>query len=327
MKISDYIKPVKQAKHGKPLGMGFWGFMAPEIATFIYAAFTAVVILFTWTGFENPSALLWMRLQYLSGTIALWFVFMLWPCKLILGVRIVYLLMTLGTWYPDTYSINSQFPCLDHVFAAFEQDIFGFQPALLFSQAYGSKIVSELMYMGYFSYYLFFIVTLVIIFVKQFRNLERSAFMIFAAFYICYVIYLFLPVTGPQYYYLAVGIDEIAQGNFPDVGTYFRDHTEALASPGWSGGVFYQLVQIAHHAGERPTAAFPSSHVAIATLVMLIVARLRMWRWMLVLAIPFLFLNMSTVYIYAHYAIDAITGLFFGMILFFVLGGMKLHKA
>ena len=60
---------------------------------------------------------------------------------------------------------------------------------------------------------------------------------------------------------------------------------------------------------------------------MLIVARLRMWRWMLVLAIPFLFLNMSTVYIYAHYAIDAITGLFFGMILFFVLGGMKLHKA
>jgi membrane-associated phospholipid phosphatase len=50
-----------------------------------------------------------------------------------------------------------------------------------------------------------------------------------------------------------------------------------------------------------------------------------MWRWLLVLAVPFIFLCLSTVYIYAHYAIDAIAGLAFGIILFFLLGGLKLH--
>ena len=317
---------MKKAKRGAPLGMGLWGFMAPELATFLYAAFSSLVILFTWTGLDNPSDLLWLRVQFLSGTLVLWGVFLLWPCKLVIGARLAYLLAMLSTWYPDTYSINSQFSNLDHVFASLEQELFGFQPSLLFSQAYSSRVVSELMYMGYFSYYLFFVVTLVIVFFKQFRSVERTAFMIFAGFYICYAVYLLLPVTGPQYYYLAVGMEEIAHGDFPDLGHYFSDHTEALASPGWSGGVFYQLVQLAHNAGERPTAAFPSSHVAIATLVMMITARLRMWRWLLILAVPFLFLCLSTVYIYAHYAIDAIMGFFFGIILFFVLGGIKLSR-
>ena len=317
---------MKKAKRGAPLGMGLWGFMAPELATFLYAAFSSLVILFTWTGLDNPSDLLWLRVQFLSGTLVLWGVFLLWPCKLVIGARLAYLLAMLSTWYPDTYAINSQFSNLDHVFASLEQKLFGFQPSLLFSQAYSSRVVSELMYMGYFSYYLFFVVTLAIVFFKQFRSVERTAFMIFAGFYICYAVYLLLPVTGPQYYYLAVGMEEIAHGNFPDLGHYFSDHTEALASPGWSGGVFYQLVQLAHNAGERPTAAFPSSHVAIATLVMMITARLRMWRWLLILAVPFLFLCLSTVYIYAHYAIDAVTGFVFGIILFFMLGGIKLSR-
>ena len=307
--------------------MGLWGFIAPEVATFIYAAFSALVILFTWTGLDNPSDLLWSRVQYLAGTLMLWVVYMLWPCKLVIGVRIAYLLAMLSAWYPDTYAINSQFPCWDHLFASIEQSLFGFQPSLLFSKAYSSRVVSELMYMGYFSYYLFFVVTIAIVFFNRFREVERVTYMVFASFYICYAIYILMPVTGPQYYYLAVGMDEIAHGNFPDVGHYFRDHMEALTSPGWSGGVFYNLVQWAHQTGERPTAAFPSSHVAIAMLVMLITTKLRMWRWFIILAIPFIFLCLSTVYIYAHYAIDAIAGLIFGTLLFFLLGGKQLSSS
>ena len=327
MKISDYIKPIKKAKRRGPLGMGLWGFIAPEVATFIYAAFSALVILFTWTGLSDLSDLLWSRVQYLAGTLMLWVVYMLWPCKLVIGVRIAYLLAMLSAWYPDTYAINSQFPCWDHLFAGIEQSLFGFQPSLLFSKAYSSRVVSELMYMGYFSYYLFFVVTIAIVFFNRFREVERVTYMVFASFYICYAIYILMPVTGPQYYYLAVGMDEIARGNFPDVGHYFRDHMEALTSPGWSGGVFYNLVQWAHQTGERPTAAFPSSHVAIAMLVMLITTKLRMWRWLIILAIPFIFLCLSTVYIYAHYAIDAIAGLIFGTLLFFLLGGRQLGSS
>jgi membrane-associated phospholipid phosphatase len=59
---------------------------------------------------------------------------------------------------------------------------------------------------------------------------------------------------------------------------------------------------------------------------MTLVLRMRMWKYLLVLAVPYLFLCMSTVYIQAHYAIDAIAGFFVGIALFFLLGGMKLKQ-
>ena len=325
-----YLQPLPQKggrfAEGNPLGMGRLGLLASEMATFVYAAVTVVVILFTWTNIPDASSLLLLRLQYLAGTIGLWVVGLLWPCRLMMLARVCYLLAMLGTWYPDTYAINSQFGSLDHVFAGMDQQLFGMQPSLIFSQAFPSAVVSELMCAGYFSYYLFFVVTLVLIFFRHFAMFERASFIVFAGFYICYVVYLFLPVTGPQYYYLAAGLDNIAHGTFPDVGHYFRDHQECLAIPGWEGGLFHHLVQAAHQAGERPTAAFPSSHVAIATLVMAIATRLKMWRWLLTLAIPYCFLCLSTVYIYAHYAVDAMAGFVFGLLLFFALGGMKLKN-
>ena len=102
---------MKKLKRGGPLGMGFWQFMAPEVATFVYALFTVLIIFFTWTNLDNPSDLLWQRLHFVSGTIALWVVYLLWPCKAVIGARIAYLLFMLGVWYPDTYAINHQFPC------------------------------------------------------------------------------------------------------------------------------------------------------------------------------------------------------------------------
>lgn len=309
---------------GNPLGMGRIGLMAAELATVAYAALTVLTILFTWTNLPDPSSLLWLRVEYLSGTLLLWLLTLLWPCRAMLLARVCYLLLALGAWYPDTYSINSQFASLDHVFASLDQSIFGLQPAWAFSKAFPSVVVSELMCFGYFSYYLFFVVTLIYVFFAKYEKFERASYMIFAGFYICYVIYLFLPVVGPQYYYPAAGVENIVRGVFPDVGNYFRDHQECLSVPGSHWGLFHSLVETMHQAGERPTAAFPSSHVAISTLVMLMVGKMRMWRWLMVLAIPFCFLCLSTVYIYAHYAVDAMAGMLFAVVLFFVLGGRKL---
>lgn len=328
--IKKHFLPVKNKRggtaKGAPLGLGRWGFMAPELAQFAYALLTVAVILFTWTGLDNPQALLWQRVTMLSGTVALWIVYKLWPCRFMILCRIAYMLLMLSSWYPDTYEINHQFGCYDHFFAAYEQDLFGMQPALWFSRIFSSGVVSELMYMGYVSYYLFFVAIIIYVYFLDYRQLERVSYIIFGGFFICYAIYLFLPVTGPQYYYLAVGVDEIAKGSFPDVGSYFAHSIECMKAPGWDGGLFYNLCMMAHHAGERPTAAFPSSHVAIATLVMLMAGRMRMWKYMLFLSVPYVFLCLSTVYIMAHYAIDAIAGLLFGLMLFLLLGGMELKK-
>lgn len=325
--IKELVLPSKnlKVKEGGPLGMGMAGFLAPELAQFAYAIVSALVIFFTWTNIDNPQMLLWQRVSFLSGTLALWVVYKLWPCRLMIGLRIAYLLVMLGFWYPDTYEINKQFGCLDHIFASYEQDLFGFQPALLFSKAFGSVIVSELMYMGYVSYYLFFVVTVYVVFFKSYQQVEKVSFLILAAFFVCYSLYLVMPVVGPQYYYPAIGEDAVMRGSFTDIEAYFRDSIGEIHGPGWTKGIFYYLCQIAHQSGERPTAAFPSSHVAIATLVMCIVARMRMWRYFLFLAIPYIFLCLSTVYIMAHYAIDAMAGFIFGIMLFLILGGMRLN--
>jgi membrane-associated phospholipid phosphatase len=74
-----------------------------------------------------------------------------------------------------------------------------------------------------------------------------------------------------------------------------------------------------HNAGERPTAAFPSSHVGV-TLVLLLLAwrsgSRRLFYWVL----PFLLLMcLATVYIRAHYAIDVFAGLISGTMIYFIL--------
>ncbi len=301
------------------------GFYAPEVTSLVYALFTVAVILFTWTRLDDPQALLWQRLNFLSGTLALWVVHKLWPCRAVNLLRVVYLLIALMWWYPDTYELNRQFGNLDHIVATWEQDLFSMQPALLFSQLYSSKVVSELMYFGYFSYYFFFILVPLWVYVRCYDQFERVTLIIFGSFFICYALFVLMPVTGPQYYYPAVGTDLIAGGAFPNVGDYFRDHSEAIKSPGWDGGFFYNLIQCVHAAGERPTAAFPSSHVGIATVVMLILLRLRMWRFSLILAVPYIFLCLSTVYIMAHYAVDAFAGLLAGIVLFLLMGGLRLQ--
>ncbi len=137
---------------------------------------------------------------------------------------------------------------------------------------------------------------------------SRVTTIIMTAFFLYYLIYIFLPVSGPQFYFQAVGVDEIMQGHFPALGTYFSSHTDMLPAPGNPDGLFYRLVSSAQATGERPTAAFPSSHIGISTIVLLL-ARRHAPRLLLILIPLWALLCCATVYIQAHYLIDAIAGL------------------
>ena len=133
------------------------------------------------------------------------------------------------------------------------------------------------------------------------------------------MIFILVPVTGPQFYYLAAGVDNIAHGIFPNVHDYFATHQEALTSPGWNQGIFYQLVQGAHDAGERPTAAFPSSHVGISTIVMILAWCTHNRKFFFILMPFYVLLCLSTVYIQAHYVVDVLGGWLSAIILYFSL--------
>lgn len=299
----------------KPLS----GLMVFEKVAIAYAALTTLLVLFLYTRMSDPSAILMARVRFLAMTLALWGVYRLVPCRLMLGIRGVVQLALLGLWYPETYDFNRLFPNLDHLFAQWEQQLFGCQPALLFSQVLPSHVASELFDMGYGSYYFMIAVTAMFYFAFRYREFERATFVILASFFVYYLIYIFLPVVGPTFYYHAVGLKTIAEGVFPNVHDYFLTHTASLPSPGYTDGVFYQFVEDAKAAGERPTAAFPSSHVGVSTICMLLAWHSGNRRLFFVYLPFYIFLCCATVYIQAHYLIDAIAGLITGVGLYFLM--------
>ena len=82
-----------------------------------------------------------------------------------------------------------------------------------------------------------------------------------------------------------------------------------MKSPGYSDGIFYHLITDVHNAGEHPTAAFPSSHVGISVIALLMAGRARS-KGLFFTLLPFVVLIcFATVYIRAHYAIDVLGGL------------------
>lgn len=287
--------------------------MAYEWVVMAYLAATLIMIAVMHSRLPNAEAMVMGRLRIVAITAAMWGVYRMLPCGLTRALRAVVQLALLSWWYPDIFELNRTFPNLDHIFATWEQSLFGCQPALLFSQKLGNAVVSELMCLGYACYYPMIAVVAAAVLLFRHQSFERVAFILTATFFIHYVVFVALPVTGPQYYYQAVGTSDIANGIFPNLHDYFNHHQERMACPGYQDGVFYAMVEHAHQAGERPVAAFPSSHVGICLVVMLTAWHFKLRRlfWCLTPFAVLLFL--STIYIRAHYAIDAIAGLASGL--------------
>jgi membrane-associated phospholipid phosphatase len=262
--------------------------------------------------------MLWGRFRIVMMTLALWAVYRMIPCRFTYFCRIGAQLLLLPWWYPDTYLLNRIFPNLDHIFAAYEQQLFGCHPALTFAQSLSHPVFSELMHLGYASYFPMIAIVTLFYFFCRYKEFDRTEFIILTSFFIFYVIFIFLPVTGPQYYYLAVGMDNIANGVFPNVNDYFVTHMEALPMGGNSNGFLYQSFIDGHTAGERPTAAFPSSHVGMCTVLMLLAWRSKS-RGLILFILPFFILmTLATVYIRAHYVIDVFAG-WVSAVLFYVI--------
>lgn len=294
------------------------GLLSFEWVAFGYLAFTVLMMILLWDKLANAEDMIKGRIQFVLVTLALWAVYRLWPCRLTIFLRILGQMAFLGWWYPDTYEMNRALPNLDHVFAGWEQSLFGCQPSLLFAQKVPYGWFSELMCLGYVSYFPLMLITYLYYFFKRYQEFQMTAFVMLASFFAYYVVFVLLPVTGPQFYYLAVGPEKIAAGIFPNLGDWFLTHSERMAAPGWTDGFWYHMLDLTHDAGERPTAAFPSSHVGVTTVVMLLALRTRS-KGLIFTILPFYILMcLSTVYIYAHYAIDAIAGLLTGILLYFL---------
>lgn len=204
-------------------------------------------------------------------------------------VRYLYPMLLFFPMYEQTGSINRIVfsDLLNPALAQVEQSIFGFQPAIVFAQKFPQKWFAEYMHFAYSTYYLLFPWLGVFLCVRRTKaEILDYMFSLCGVMYVSYLFYIFLPVSAPCF---EIGF---APGNGP--------FTWLMT------GIYRHL--------EVEGAAFPSSHVAAAAVVLYYTfryARAALW----VVSPLVVSLMAATVYCRYHYAIDVPAGLALAMVL------------
>lgn len=189
---------------------------------------------------------------------------------------------------------------LDPILIRMEEYVFGCQPSLEFAEHLSSNAFAEIMYFGYFSYYLMLIGVPLYMFLKKDHIVaSKVMFMIICSFLMYYLIFIIFPAGGPQFYFT----------NWP-------------ALP--EGYLFGPLMRFIQSWGEAPTAAFPSSHVSICLMLIILCFSFAGTLVKFVLPVGFL-LVLSTVYIRAHYVLDIVAALLVTPLIF-LLADLMMKK-
>jgi membrane-associated phospholipid phosphatase len=222
--------------------------------------------------------------------------------KFILFARNFYPLFFLSFFYAETGYLKNIIlnDNLDFYFAGIDQAIWGFQPSLQFSKAMSQGWFNELMNISYFSYYAITVVICVALYRSNKQLSYKPIFIVVFSFYMYYIIFDVFPVTGPQYYF-----DTMAKEPTP---------------PYFFGKIMrYLLLEY-----EKPTGAFPSSHVGLALIVSYISFKNK--KSMFYYSLPFVIgICFATVYLKAHYAIDVIGAVVTAPI-FIIISGSVYNK-
>lgn len=298
-------------------------FFLVEKMTFLYILITTLIFICLKPELNAAINILRIRLYIVLVIIGLSYLNSIRNWWFIRFSRFAFLGALLAYWYPETFDINRFITNYDYLLAGLEQRIFGCQPAILFSKLYPQRWFSEVLNMGYFSYYPIIIGTSMYFLLKDKKAFEHFFFIVLFSFFCYYLIYILFPTAGPQYYFQAIGFNQAQSGFFPKIG-YFFNNNQIELSMDVNSGFFSQLVQSAQQVGERPTAAFPSSHVGITTLILILIIKNRQFILFSILLPIYLALVAATVYIQAHYLIDVFAGLITAFVLYYV--GNLLYK-
>jgi membrane-associated phospholipid phosphatase len=172
-------------------------------------------------------------------------------------------------------------PNLDGFFEHLDFTIFGCSPSLEFSKAFPQAFVAEIMYFGYFAYYMIFLLMFIYFYFEKPDLAGKAMFYCLCSFFVYYIIFTLVPVAGPQFYY-----------SFPD-------------NQVPNGYIFSSLMRSIQDLGEKPTGAFPSSHVGLTIVAMILLYENARKYFYAILPVAVI-LVASTVYIKAHYMVDVI---------------------
>jgi hypothetical protein len=173
-----------------------------------------------------------------------------------------------------------------------EQILWGSQPSLVFAQHAPWRWLSELFCSAYYAYYFFVPAMLfTVLLTRGYAAAERVVLAATLCFCICYTLFWLFPVVAPHY--------------------WFPPHTGPQL---YQGYIFNRLLFLFTAAGEVPAGAFPSSHIAVATVLTIQARRVAPRLFPFMLVVTFLMCP-AVVYLRAHYVIDVPAGILVGLII------------
>ena len=176
----------------------------------------------------------------------------------------------------------------DQLVQQWESALFGASPAHVAAGRFAWTGLSELLHLGYLSYYLIIYAPPLWLYLRgERRNFELTVTALAIAFTGCFVVFVYFPVAGPRYLWSA-------PPGIPD-GPVRRAAVWVLAN------------------GSSKGAAFPSSHVAVAVVQSLMMFRHHR-RAGLLISIASLLLALGAVYGGFHYGIDVLAGAATGVV-------------
>lgn len=231
-------------------------------------------------------------------------------------LREIYPILLYTAFFRETELVNRLlgWPRLDPVLLRWEDRVFGGQPSVRLMDAFPSVWVSELMYASYASYYLMIAGLALLFLVRNPPVFRQFIAVVSFVFYACYLLYMVVPVIGPRLLFRPTPERDWYAWRHPDLP--LPAYPETLIH-----GPFFQLMAFIYRNFEALSAAFPSSHVAIAVTTLWFTWRhLRPWRW--VHGTLVILLCVSTVYCRYHYALDVPAGLLAAAVLIPVGSGL-----
>ncbi len=282
---------------------------------FIFGLFS---IIWPDTGRIETAALTLMRgyatgpLWLLTGLALIWFATRDWDHApaFMRFFRQFYPELLFGFLFFESIRLSSQTfggTAHDAFFSALDERIFGFQPSRAFAAALSNRPVwNEIMFAAYFSFYLMLMLTPMIPYFKGNIDESEREISIFSLYMLCiFTFYVFFRVEGPKYW-----LNDLAQQGYGQ----FKG---GLCTLFFARFVFQRT--------ELSGAAFPSSHVAVSVMMTIFVARTNK-RLLPLYIILCMLIALATVYIYAHWAVDAMAG-FASAIIFVPLADLFCRRA
>jgi membrane-associated phospholipid phosphatase len=215
--------------------------------------------------------------------------------------RHYYPILCYAGFYRETGMLNQMLYTgyLDPHFLRFEQWLFGWQPGLEFMERYPSRVLSEVLYASYFSYYLMVGGVGLALLLRDHRQFAHFVSVVSFVFYCCYLIYIFTPVVGPRILCRGIVTSPLPPDVVPAVAPVTPESVGAA--------IGFRVMAWIYDRFETPGAAFPSSHVAVAFCTLYFsFLYLRRIRWVHLTAA--ILLCVATVYGRYHYIVDVVAG-------------------